>query len=109
MVHGASRVMRRQLGERSQASSTTTASSVYVGNVRVSWTYSSIPLASCPVQPILRAQAESAAADASVPVEVRAGRAEELPVADSSTDGMVASLMPCTVTAHRATARGADG
>ncbi|WP_198359505.1 class I SAM-dependent methyltransferase [Streptomyces fildesensis] len=45
----------------------------------------------------LRAMAESAAAKAPVPVEVRAGRAEELPAADDSVDAVVFSLVLCTI------------
>ncbi|MEU5029470.1 class I SAM-dependent methyltransferase [Streptomyces milbemycinicus] len=48
-------------------------------------------------EPRLRAQAERAAADARVHVEVRAGRAEALPVPDSSADAVVASLVLCTI------------
>lgn len=46
----------------------------------------------------LRAVAEQAAAKATVPVEVRAGRAEELPVDDDSFDVAVFSLVLCTIT-----------
>lgn len=45
----------------------------------------------------LRAQAESALAEAAVPIEVRAGRAEALPVADGSVDSVVASLVLCSI------------
>ncbi|MCZ4102790.1 class I SAM-dependent methyltransferase [Streptomyces sp. H39-C1] len=48
-------------------------------------------------EPRLRAQAERAAAEASVPIEVRAGLAEDLPAPDSSVDVVVASLVLCTV------------
>src|SRR5881397_646664 len=48
-------------------------------------------------EPRLRAQAQRAATDAPVPVEVRAGRAEALPVADASADAVVASLVLCTI------------
>jgi ubiquinone/menaquinone biosynthesis C-methylase UbiE len=46
----------------------------------------------------LRAVAEQAAAKAAVPVEVRAGRAEELPADDDSFDVAVFSLVLCTIT-----------
>ncbi|MCX5418041.1 class I SAM-dependent methyltransferase [Streptomyces sp. NBC_00059] len=45
----------------------------------------------------LRAVAEQAAAKATVPVEVRAGRAEELPADDDSFDVAVFSLVLCTI------------
>ena len=45
----------------------------------------------------LRAVAEQAAAKAPVPVEVRAGRAEELPADDNSFDVAVCSLVLCTI------------
>ncbi|MET9913835.1 class I SAM-dependent methyltransferase [Streptomyces sp. NPDC006476] len=48
-------------------------------------------------EPRLRALAERAAAESPVPVEVRAGRAEKLPVPDASADGVVASLVLCTI------------
>ncbi|MFF4550707.1 class I SAM-dependent methyltransferase [Streptomyces sp. NPDC001435] len=48
-------------------------------------------------EPRLRGLAEQAAAKSSMPVEVRAGRAEALPVPDASADGVVASLVLCTV------------
>ncbi|MEU7401898.1 class I SAM-dependent methyltransferase [Streptomyces sp. NPDC044948] len=48
-------------------------------------------------EPRLRRLAEPAAADAPVPVEVRAGRAEQLPVEDGAADGVVASLVLCTI------------
>ncbi|UGY91288.1 class I SAM-dependent methyltransferase [Streptomyces gobiensis] len=48
-------------------------------------------------EPRLRELAERAAAVASVPVEVRAGRAEELPVPDGSVDAAVASLVLCSI------------
>lgn len=47
-------------------------------------------------EPRLRELATRAAAGASVPVEVRAGQAEELPVPDGAFDGVVASLVLCT-------------
>ncbi|WP_329295884.1 class I SAM-dependent methyltransferase [Streptomyces pseudovenezuelae] len=46
----------------------------------------------------LRAVAERAAAKAAVPVEVRAGRAEELPADDDNFDVAVFSLVLCTIT-----------
>jgi len=46
----------------------------------------------------LRAVAEQAAAQAAVAVEVRAGRAEELPADDDSFDVAVFSLVLCTIT-----------
>ncbi|MEU1283590.1 class I SAM-dependent methyltransferase [Kitasatospora sp. NPDC005856] len=49
-------------------------------------------------EPRLRELARQAAPDAPVPVEVsRSGRAEELPVPDGSVDGVVASLVLCTI------------
>ncbi|MFD8302858.1 class I SAM-dependent methyltransferase [Streptomyces sp. NPDC059690] len=48
-------------------------------------------------EPHLRGLAEQAAASSSVPVDVRAGRAEALPVPDASADGVVASLVLCTI------------
>ncbi|MFE3902211.1 class I SAM-dependent methyltransferase [Streptomyces sp. NPDC059153] len=48
-------------------------------------------------EPRLRALAHRAAADAAVAVEVRAGRAEELPLPDDSVDGAVVSLVLCTI------------
>jgi ubiquinone/menaquinone biosynthesis C-methylase UbiE len=47
--------------------------------------------------PALRQQAQSAAADAAVKVEVLDGVADELPVADGSADAAVASLVLCSV------------
>ncbi len=49
-------------------------------------------------EPRLRALAEQAAAKVAVPVEVRAGRAEQLPVEDDSFDMAVFSLVLCTIT-----------
>lgn len=49
-------------------------------------------------EPRLRALAKRAAAEAHVPVEVHAGRAEQLPVPDACVDVVVASLVLCTVT-----------
>lgn len=49
-------------------------------------------------EPRLRTLAEQAAAKAAVPVEVRAGRAEELPADDDSFDVAVCSLVLCTIT-----------
>jgi ubiquinone/menaquinone biosynthesis C-methylase UbiE len=46
----------------------------------------------------LRAVAQQAAAKTAVPVEVRAGRAEELPADDDSFDVAVFSLVLCTIT-----------
>ncbi|GAA3500886.1 class I SAM-dependent methyltransferase [Streptomyces prasinosporus] len=48
-------------------------------------------------EPRLRELATRAAAESSAPVEVREGRAEELPVPDSSVDGVVASLVLCSI------------
>jgi ubiquinone/menaquinone biosynthesis C-methylase UbiE len=48
-------------------------------------------------EPTLRAQAETAAEAASVPIRVLAGVADELPLADSSADAVVASLVLCSV------------
>jgi ubiquinone/menaquinone biosynthesis C-methylase UbiE len=48
-------------------------------------------------EPTLRAAAEKAAADAPVPVSVRPGTADALPLEDGSMDAAVASLMLCTV------------
>ncbi|MEV5414491.1 class I SAM-dependent methyltransferase [Thermopolyspora sp. NPDC052614] len=48
-------------------------------------------------EPQLRRLAERAAADAPVPVEVRAGYAERLPLADGSVDVVVASQVLCSV------------
>lgn len=48
-------------------------------------------------EPRLRALAEKAAADAAVPVEVLAGRAEELPIEDAGADVAVMSLVLCTI------------
>lgn len=48
-------------------------------------------------EPRLRVLARQAAALAPVPIEVRAGRAEALPVPDGSVDTVVASLILCTV------------
>ena len=48
-------------------------------------------------EPRLRRLATQAAADSPTPVEVREGRAEELPVADGSVDGVVASLVLCSI------------
>ncbi|MGV9855943.1 class I SAM-dependent methyltransferase [Streptomyces sp. NPDC003442] len=45
----------------------------------------------------LREVAERAAADAPVPVEVRAGRAEALPMPDESVDAVVVSLVLCSI------------
>lgn len=48
-------------------------------------------------EPTLRAEAEKAAAAASVPVSVRAGTADALPLADGEMDAAVASLVLCSV------------
>lgn len=48
-------------------------------------------------EPNLRADAERAAADAPVPVEVRAGVAEVLPVDDGWADAVVCTLVLCSV------------
>ncbi|MFB8128728.1 class I SAM-dependent methyltransferase [Streptomyces mirabilis] len=48
-------------------------------------------------EPRLRALAEQAAAKAAAPVEVWAGRAEELPLDDDSFDVAVCSLVLCTI------------
>jgi ubiquinone/menaquinone biosynthesis C-methylase UbiE len=48
-------------------------------------------------EPTLRAAAQEAAAGAPVPVTVRPGTAESLPLEDGSMDAAVASLMLCSV------------
>jgi ubiquinone/menaquinone biosynthesis C-methylase UbiE len=48
-------------------------------------------------EPRFRAQAEDAAREAAVPVSVRPGTAEDLPLADGSVDAVLASLVLCTV------------
>ncbi|MFF2012076.1 class I SAM-dependent methyltransferase [Streptomyces sp. NPDC058195] len=48
-------------------------------------------------EPRLRALATRAAADSSVPVEVRGGRAENPPVADGSVDGVAVTLVLCGI------------
>jgi ubiquinone/menaquinone biosynthesis C-methylase UbiE len=48
-------------------------------------------------EPRLRAIAERAARQAAVPVEVHEGESEQLPVPDGSMDGVVASLVLCTL------------
>ncbi|MBC9723853.1 class I SAM-dependent methyltransferase [Streptomyces sp. TRM68367] len=48
-------------------------------------------------EPRLRKLATGAAAESSAPVDVREGRAEELPVPDGSVDGVVASLVLCSI------------
>ncbi|AXK34392.1 class I SAM-dependent methyltransferase [Streptomyces armeniacus] len=48
-------------------------------------------------EPRLRGLATRAAAEAPVPVEVRTGQGEELPVEDSAVDGVVMSLVLCTI------------
>ncbi|GAA0491456.1 class I SAM-dependent methyltransferase [Streptomyces olivaceiscleroticus] len=48
-------------------------------------------------EPRLRQLAEQAAAKAPVPVEIRAGRAEDLPLPDASVDGAVLSLVLCSL------------
>jgi ubiquinone/menaquinone biosynthesis C-methylase UbiE len=48
-------------------------------------------------EPMLRAAAEKAAADAPVSISVRSGTAESLPLEDTSMDAAVASLMLCSV------------
>src|SRR5215208_5324940 len=48
-------------------------------------------------EPRFRAQAEEAARGAPVPVSVRPGTAEELPLEDASVDAVLASLVLCTV------------
>ncbi|WP_248958228.1 class I SAM-dependent methyltransferase [Sphaerisporangium perillae] len=48
-------------------------------------------------EPQLRLLAEGAAAHAPVPVEVRAGHAEHLPLPDNSVDAVVASQVLCSV------------
>jgi len=48
-------------------------------------------------EPTLREHAERAAASAPVPIEVRAGQADHLPLEDASVDEAVASLVLCSV------------
>lgn len=48
-------------------------------------------------EPYLRERAESAAAQASVPIRVVRGTAERMPVEDSSVDAVVLSLVLCSV------------
>jgi ubiquinone/menaquinone biosynthesis C-methylase UbiE len=48
-------------------------------------------------EPTLRAQAETAAYRAEVPIRVLAGVADELPLEDASVDAAVASLVLCSV------------
>jgi ubiquinone/menaquinone biosynthesis C-methylase UbiE len=48
-------------------------------------------------EPTLRAEARTAAEQASVPVRVLAGVADELPLPDASADAAVASLVLCSV------------
>lgn len=48
-------------------------------------------------EPTLRAHAVQAAAEAPVPVEVRAGVADALPLPDASVDAVVLALVLCTV------------
>ena len=48
-------------------------------------------------EPTLREQARAVAGSAPVPVEVRDGTADALPVADASCDAVVLSLVMCTV------------
>jgi ubiquinone/menaquinone biosynthesis C-methylase UbiE len=48
-------------------------------------------------EPTLRHEAESVAAEASAPIRVVAGVADELPVDDASADAVVASLVLCSV------------
>jgi SAM-dependent methyltransferase len=48
-------------------------------------------------EPTLRAQAETAAYRADVPIRVLAGVADELPLEDASVDAAVASLVLCSV------------
>jgi ubiquinone/menaquinone biosynthesis C-methylase UbiE len=52
-------------------------------------------------EPRFRAQAEEAAREARVPVSVRPGTAEELPLEDESVDAVLASLVLCTVPDQR--------
>ena len=48
-------------------------------------------------EPTLRAAAQDAAADVSVPITVKAGTADALPLGDGEVDAAVASLVLCTV------------
>jgi ubiquinone/menaquinone biosynthesis C-methylase UbiE len=48
-------------------------------------------------EPTLRAQAETAANSATIPIRVLAGVADELPLEDGSADAAVASLVLCSV------------
>ena len=48
-------------------------------------------------EPYLRRRAAKSARHAQVPVEVRAGTAEDLPLADASIDAVVVSLVLCSV------------
>jgi SAM-dependent methyltransferase len=48
-------------------------------------------------EPTLRTRAEAAAEAASVPIRILAGVADELPLADSAADSVVASLVLCSV------------
>ena len=56
-------------------------------------------------EPYLRSKAEEAARDAPVGVEVRAGTADPLPLEDSSVDGVVSSLVLCSVPDQEAALR----
>jgi ubiquinone/menaquinone biosynthesis C-methylase UbiE len=53
-------------------------------------------------EPRFRAQSTEAAGEASVPIRVKPGTAENLPVEDASVDAVVASLVLCTVPDQRA-------
>jgi ubiquinone/menaquinone biosynthesis C-methylase UbiE len=48
-------------------------------------------------EPTLRSQAEAAAQDATVPIRVLGGVADQLPLPDASADAAVASLVLCSV------------
>lgn len=48
-------------------------------------------------EPTMRSYAEEEAAKVSIPIEIRAGRAQDIPLEDASFDAAVASLVLCSV------------
>jgi len=60
-------------------------------------------------EPTLRSQAETAAKSATVPIRVRAGVADGLPLEDASVDAAVASLVLCSSPISSAPSPKSDG